>query len=817
MNREELHELMNQADSMPYSKTSSQLWAEAAMVAAEGEYTEEHVRCLMELMHSYRNGGEPTRLIAPFLQLLQLYAAHPEVFDDEQKHSLAWGYRYAIQSMWSVPEVPAARIRTMLDDAHEYYLQLGDSRRALFQLEYSYARRLNDKEGQERAYQQWMNAEHTELSNCVGCDPEYEVEYIIAQGRHADAIACGLGALGDEGRTCHAQPYSMLTELLEPYLELGQYDEAWNAHLRAIRHVLTQAHMYSMLPQHLEALSRLALAARPQAASSARDMLVRFIPRLADAESPEDLYRFVRAAAVVCAVQPAEEKLAVVLPGLELVWTQAPTLENPTAQQAHRWFFDVATELARRFDSREGVNGTAYQDSLSRALEGLHTPPQPQEVADVSGIFVVTENSEATPENQPENNSEADAGYPPLEELNASAAWGEEELRLAHEHVGRRRSSYSMRLAERGIAVPEEGKDWAELAEPFALMEARQYMEAAGATDEILRTDPAAMTDALGTRFIGLRLLADAAVAAGYPEEALEVLRDLINLAAAAQLPSQQLEAATLCAEILRKRRRIDEACNVLYNALLAARPLLDKALFADSISQARLLYIDVLLQDEDFGLAAEQELLVAATLEGREQVHTLVAAATHLMASRRIDEARQTLEEALELADASADTGLQGWVREQFSIFFGQLPWPGTDADCALVRQLQQQRRDLMLAHPEDFGGRPAALLEADSFETEAYVLHNMECFAEASATAEEAVERFLAAQAPESAVELLLNLSENRLAYLRDAPSLTDASVVQAWLDRAQGILDAHETLTPRLRFRREILGEHLAMLGE
>lgn len=119
MTNDALEQLIIRADSMPYNKAASQLWAQAAVMAEEQNRLPELVYSLLELQNSYYSGGEVTRQLAPFLKLQKLYAEHPEEFHDGLLHTYAWSHCYAFYVMRSVPEVPMSSIRTLLDQAHD--------------------------------------------------------------------------------------------------------------------------------------------------------------------------------------------------------------------------------------------------------------------------------------------------------------------------------------------------------------------------------------------------------------------------------------------------------------------------------------------------------------------------------------------------------------------------------------------------------------------------------------------------------------------------------------------------------------------------
>lgn len=797
MTRDEFFELFYQAESLPYSKAASQLWAEAALAAAEDEdLRTELVQCLIELQNSYRTADEVTRVVAPFLQCQQLFRDHPEAFTSELMQRFAWCYRYAIEAMWAVPEVPLDRIRQTLDEAHEYYCYLGDSRRSLFQLEYSYAWRVGDTEACETAYRNWLNAEYTEISNCAACDPEYEVRYLMDHKRYAEATDRGLAAIHDEGQTCASQPHSMHTELLDAYIRTNRFDEAWNAHLRAIRHVYSAGFMRTMLPSHLEALVQLAVNGRPSCAAKALELFVRFAPNIADAESPDHLFDIVRSGAAVCAVQNPDSIVPITLAGADIPWVAAVTIENPTAAEAYRWCYNIALGLAERFDNRPGNPSTHARERLESVLTGLSAPEASDTLADVSGIFL------PSAEEQDE-----DAPYPPLDDVRMAADWDNDALRLAHESTGREVSSYIIRLAERGEEV-DLTETYPEFAEAARLLEQRDFMAAAESVDMVLRADHD--QDPVGVRLAGLELLAEAATLAGYRTEAIATLRELLNIAAAAALPSVQLGAAVKAARLLKAERRIDEACNVLYGALLAAESLHGHG---ELIDEVRHTYVQVLLLEDNFLPAAQQELMLADHLGGVERVSLLIDAATHHRKDFDFASCYQIFEQAIAYADSLDDKDTQAAVREAYCWAIAAHPWPGTDDEVALVRKLLGERQELLLSAVEAGNEANRHIRIADCQETLAYTLHHLSHFDLVDEPLERAVQEFEAAGRTGSAINCYLWLVEARLNWIEGSNAeLPNLDQMRGWLEHAKLKMEALDHRDASLQHRLTMLEQRM-----
>lgn len=724
MTNDALEQLIIRADSMPYNKAASQLWAQAAVMAEEQNRLPELVYSLLELQNSYYSGGEVTRQLAPFLKLQKLYAEHPEEFHDGLLHTYAWSHRYAFYVMRSVPEVPMSSIRTLLDQAHDLYKQLGDSRRALFQQEYRFARMQGDTELMEQMHTKWMNAEETDLSNCAGCDPEFAATYYFNQDRWQEGIAVAEEAIRTEEATCKNQPHSLLTELLEAYIQVGSYERAWQSHLRAYRKIKSDPVYLGMLPQHMETLIDLARAGREHCRTVAKDIFVRHLPWWTSAEDPETVLRLSTSAALVCAALPEDETLKAVLPGGDLPWTTAPTLENPTAAAAYQWCVDIARDLAERFDARPGLTHPTEVAYLERRLAEQPAPAiTTPSIVDVSGLFLHESLSEELKAG--DTPTEDTYTYPDLSHAlhGEWITWDIDRLLQEHQKVGGTTSSFLSLAIDKGANAQQEETPatidpvHAELDKATDLLEHGRIEEACALADEVLRRDPTGHIDPVGVRLRGLEILANGASRAGYPEEAITVQRVRINTAAAAGLRGELVRAAAETTRVLHRLRRSIEAGNVAQNALLFAESIAQVPARTQDVRDLQELYTKALVAEEDYYSAAQATLEQVQLIDDAEKKAELLSeAAERFQVSHHFDDAQRCLREAIALADSLDDKPTQARLRNQLSFVIAWQPWYISDEDVAKIRQLEEERRAIM--------GEDQPTIVAECYAKEATIL---------------------------------------------------------------------------------------------
>ncbi|MBN9644578.1 hypothetical protein ACFSSC_06235 [Corynebacterium mendelii] len=229
--------------------------------------------------------------------------------------------------------------------------------------------------------------------------------------------------------------------------------------------------------------------------------------------------------------------------------------------------------------------------------------------------------------------------------------------------------------------------------------------------DEAMRTPS---IEPIGVRMQGLAGLSDAAGAAGYPGEALECARQMMNLAAALGLPFWVVAGARRVMDHLSTLRRGDEAIDVAETALLYVED------FPGSVPEEDLR-VEVLrfLNDRDDARAAEHMMRVAeihlARGIDRRAVTPYVKAAVLYQSSGRHAESVYALSRAKLIVDQMADDAAAvaghrmperkftvssldegSWVRE----FFDNSPdWPAVCIDSLVDSHTRDSINDVEYA----------------------------------------------------------------------------------------------------------------------
>lgn len=389
---DDLNDLMNRARIMPAGKTRAALWAQAATLAEEEGNLAEAVSAYIELCSAYQRAGEITRVIAPFMWLDRMRRDRPDLFTESHIHRFGWFYKFVLLAVANVPTIPVSQWESILEQMRTHYSAVGDSMRAYYYRLYQLHTAMGEEEAATKAFDLWISAEHSDLTDCQGCAPGQIVCHYSDKAQWQEAVKIGEEALAGEARLCSSQPEALLSEMLEPWLHCGDDAQAWSAHVRSYRTHQSSPRHVSYLHYHLKYLTLSAQAGRPQRLERALRILCRHLPWLTETPTPGALRDLSVAAALVCEAVPApknERILPVTLPGEELEWLTMETLVDPTIAQMRDWMERLARAVAEEFDERPGNRAAGLAtERLERALhpEPVASLPECGPMQDVTGL-----------------------------------------------------------------------------------------------------------------------------------------------------------------------------------------------------------------------------------------------------------------------------------------------------------------------------------------------------------------------------------------------------------------------------------------------
>ena len=354
---DELWALLREAHQMPFGAAQIALLEQVLRHAdASGD---------RELMYSarifgttaYVYGGETAKSFVTFSWCLSDYDREPAPFHRRMQHSLFWHFKYMVTALTKFPEVPLERTYAVLDDMERRYREGGHSLQAVHKHRYLVAKHVGDRAAADSWYDRWQTTPRDALSDCAGCDPTTQVNYLSERGRHDEAVALAEPVLA--GRlTCTEQPQTILAALLEPYVRTGRLDAAADAHRRSYRL------MRPNLADLWEIGDHIGFCARTGNESRGLEILQRHIDWLDKAPSPAAGMHFAASSALLLRRLTARGHGDLTVHRRDHGDVPAGKLADELAR--------YATDLSLRFDARNG--STTQSELIARELDAEEYP-----------------------------------------------------------------------------------------------------------------------------------------------------------------------------------------------------------------------------------------------------------------------------------------------------------------------------------------------------------------------------------------------------------------------------------------------------------
>ncbi|MER7469847.1 MULTISPECIES: hypothetical protein [unclassified Micromonospora] len=358
---EDLWRVLREVGDMPYGAGQIAAMEQLLRRVDAGDDRELAFVTRMQATTAYVYGGEPAKSFVTFSWCLAEFDRDPQPYHQRYAHQLLWHVKYMVTGLLRFPEVPLDRTYAVLDDMERRYREGGHSLQAVHKHRFLVADHLGDADAAAHWYRLWQTTPRDELSDCAGCDPTTQVQYLADTGRHAEAVALAEPVLA--GRlSCTEQPQAILTALLVPYLRTDRGDEARDAHREAYRRLRGNLSDLWDIGNHVEFCTLTGNDAR------ALEIVERHLDWLDRAPSPAAAMHF--AAAAAAALRRAGE-----LTVYRRAAGDRPAGEI-TASALAAELTGTATALAARFDAR---NGTSHQSEwVARRLAveptGTHLP-----------------------------------------------------------------------------------------------------------------------------------------------------------------------------------------------------------------------------------------------------------------------------------------------------------------------------------------------------------------------------------------------------------------------------------------------------------
>ncbi|GAA2680628.1 tetratricopeptide repeat protein [Actinoplanes palleronii] len=347
---DELWAVLSEAEDLPYGAAQIAL-AEQVLRQVDGAgdpalafYTR------LFATNAYIYGGESVKAFATFSWCVSDFDRNPQDYHRNWSHNLLWLFKTMVNALTEFPEVPLARTYSVLEDMERRYRESGHGLQPVYKHRYIVANHIGDAAAADEWYEKWKAAPRNSLSDCAGCDPNTQVEYLNQRGRHADAVELAAPVLTGH-LSCVEQPHGILGELMVSYLKAGRPDDAADAHRRSYLGQRGNLADLWAIGEHIRFCARTGNEAR------GLEILQRHIDWLDRAPSPAAGMNFAAAAVTLL------RRVTVIGHGDTLI--RRSGRPDVTAEALAGELTTFATELAARFDTR---NGTTHQSEMITAL-----------------------------------------------------------------------------------------------------------------------------------------------------------------------------------------------------------------------------------------------------------------------------------------------------------------------------------------------------------------------------------------------------------------------------------------------------------------
>ncbi|MGW8885809.1 tetratricopeptide repeat protein [Streptomyces sp. NPDC055749] len=340
MTPDEISRELGENARAPYG-TARNAHAEALGAAAEATGDRELFRrALVVLIEAYEYSAERTKMVVPFARLLQEFDRDQGAFASHEVHRLFWRFKWVAGRIVESPEIPLTAVDGWLKDMERRYRLAGYSERAVRQAEFYLADATGDQARMERAITGWAAAERDAMSDCHACEINTQGWYWARKGDDAKAIEVWQPVLTD-GLGCMEEPHRVLAHALLPLVRLGRPDEARTYHLRGYRMVRGKESLLRSIGEHIE------FCALTGNESRGLEILAEHAAHLGPLADVESQMEFAGGVLVLL------RRLT------DLGHGDGPTVtyqgRNRSVKELYELLFTAATDIAARFDARNGT------------------------------------------------------------------------------------------------------------------------------------------------------------------------------------------------------------------------------------------------------------------------------------------------------------------------------------------------------------------------------------------------------------------------------------------------------------------------------
>ncbi len=337
-----IDEMMRDASALEASPAKVMLLEAALELADTLGDVGRGCRVREQLIEACMVEGAPERALVHFSWCLAQADRRPEFSQEE----LLTKYKWIVGVLPDFPQISRAQMDETLVEMAGRFQRAGASLRPVYKLERDNAMEMGDMKAAQAAHQQMTREWHDRLSDCVACEMDMDVEYLLFRGQDERALEQAKPIL--KGTLfCEVVPHRTLARVLLPLVRLGRVEEAMPLHQRGYRLIAGNPGFLKPMSNHVSFLvltENLRRAAR---------LLEKHLAWALDAKAPARRFAFFLAIdfflerVLETGIQRLRARLPETFPAYEESGAYDPA-------KLKAWFAGQLQELAAQFDARNG-------------------------------------------------------------------------------------------------------------------------------------------------------------------------------------------------------------------------------------------------------------------------------------------------------------------------------------------------------------------------------------------------------------------------------------------------------------------------------
>jgi tetratricopeptide (TPR) repeat protein len=250
---DKIFELLDEIYDMPNGERQIALAEEAVQLADSIDDLDLQVRARFELISAAIFGGEGEKAIVAFSWCLKKYDENSENFDT---YTLFWQYKWILGHLPSFPNVSRAQIDSIFGDATRRFQQEGLSLRPIYSQLVGLEMNSGNREKAAEYYQKWLLEPRDYNADCLACETNSQVKYLIFEKRDEEALKVAEPILKGE-QTCGEIPHATFGHLLLPLYRLDQIELASELFTKGYRLVSANKEFLPQIAEQLEFLVKI--------------------------------------------------------------------------------------------------------------------------------------------------------------------------------------------------------------------------------------------------------------------------------------------------------------------------------------------------------------------------------------------------------------------------------------------------------------------------------------------------------------------------------------------------------------------------------